>query len=220
MQWEKEAQTKTERTKMRILTAAVKLFDAQGFDGTTVRQIAEAADVNLALISYHFQGKKGLLEVLIATYYEKFFHLLDELERTEQFTSSFDKLKRMIHLYVYFQKDHAAVTRLVQRELSVESMLAREVMTVYIHRWKHGFSTVLEEGMGNGEFAPAPLDELMLAMTSLIVYPYLNPQSVREVYYLEPNSDEFCEWLVSSVIQFITSLLIRKPTLFEYEKGL
>ncbi|MGD8192278.1 forespore capture DNA-binding protein RefZ [Brevibacillus ginsengisoli] len=220
MQWEREEQSKTERTKMRILTAAVKLFDAQGFDGTTVRQIAEAADVNLALISYHFQGKKGLLEVLIATYFEKFFHLLDELEQKEQFSSSFAKLKRMIHLYVYFQKEHAEVTRLVQRELSVESMLAREVMTIYIQRWKHGFTTVLEQGMVNGEFAPAPLDQLMLSLTSLLVYPYLNPQSVREVYYLEPNSDEFCEWLVSSTIQFITSLLIREPTLFEYEKGL
>ncbi len=207
MQWEKEARSKTERTRMRILTAAVKLFDAQGFDGTTVRQIAEAADVNLALISYHFQGKKGLLEVLIATYYEKFFQLLDELLATEQFANSFDKLKRMVHLYVYFQRDHAAITRLVQRELSVESMLAREVMTVYIQRWKHGFSTVIEQGMGTGEFVTMPIDQVMLAMTSLLVYPYLNPQSVREVYYLEPNSDEFCEWLVSSVIQLMMSLL-------------
>ncbi|MGC5327561.1 forespore capture DNA-binding protein RefZ [Brevibacillus sp. SYSU BS000544] len=208
MEWEKETGNKTERTRLRILNAAVKLFDAQGYDGTTVRQIAEAADVNLALISYHFQGKQGLLEVLIATYYEKFFQLLEGEFAGSAHTTALEQLQQMIRLYVFFQRDHAAVTRLVQRELSVESMLAREVMTVYIHRWKHGFASVIEQGMISKEFETGPIDPIILAMTSLLVYPYQNPQTVREVYYLEPNSDAFCEWLISSVIQLVTSLLV------------
>ncbi len=198
-------------TKMRILTAAAKLFDAQGFDGTTVRQIAEAAQVNLALISYHFRGKRGVLEVLIASYYETFFRLLDEQQVRFQSLSPMDKLAAIVRLYVFFQRDHAEVTRLIQRELSVESMLAREVMTVYIQRWKHGFATAIEEGIASGQFRPAAVDQVLLAMTSLLIYPYLNPQSVREVYFLEPGSDEFCEWLVESTVQLLRSLLVSAP---------
>ncbi|MBO8163736.1 MAG: forespore capture DNA-binding protein RefZ [Brevibacillus sp.] len=202
----------TDQTKARILAAAAKLFDAQGFDGTTVRQIAKEADVNLALISYHFQGKRGLLEVLIASYYETFFRLLAAQKAANRGTEPLDELIALVRLYVFFQRDHAAVTRLIQRELSVESMLAREVMTVYIHRWKHSFASIIEDGITRGVFAPLSVDQVLLAMTSLLVYPYLNPQSVREVYYLEPGSDEFCEWLVASVEQLLRSLLKPSPT--------
>ena len=43
-----------------LVAAAARLFAARGYDGVTVRQLAEAADVNLAAVSYHFGGKRGL----------------------------------------------------------------------------------------------------------------------------------------------------------------
>ncbi|MFY0544613.1 forespore capture DNA-binding protein RefZ [Brevibacillus sp. H7] len=197
-----------DQTKLRILSAAAKLFDIQGYNGTSVRQIAEEAQVNLALISYHFQGKQGVLEVLISTYFETLFRRLEELEAEQSGQPPFERLTRILHLYVYFQRDHAPITRLIQRELSVESMLAREVMTLYIHRWKHGIAKVMEEGIGSGHFAPVPIDHVLLSTSSQLIYPFLNPQSVREVYYLEPGSDEFCEWLLTSITQYLRSLLL------------
>ena len=206
---EQEQGKSAQQTRQRILEAAAKLFDANGYDGTSVRQIAVEAKVNLALISYHFQGKQGVLEVLIAHYYETFFRLLAEKAISEDDSRSWmDKLLHVVRLYVYFQRDHSAITRLIQRELSVESMLAREVMTLYIHRWKHEFAVIIEEGMNQGDFVRVPVDHVLLAMSSLLIYPYLNPQSVREVYYLEPASDTFCEWLIESVTVLLHSILL------------
>ncbi len=48
-------------TKEKMLDAAVRLFHTQGYDGTSVRDIATKANVNVALVSYHFGGKKGTL---------------------------------------------------------------------------------------------------------------------------------------------------------------
>lgn len=209
---EQESGKSAAHTRRRILEAAVKLFDAHGYDGTSVRQIAEAAKVNLALISYHFQGKQGVLEVLISQYYETFFHILAKESKLAENVPPMDKLLHMVRLYVYFQRDHAAITRLIQRELSVESMLAREVMTLYIHQWKHEFTMIIEEGMNQGDFEKVPVDYCLLAMSSLLIYPYLNPQSVREVYYLEPASDDFCEWLIESVSVLLRSVLMPSHT--------
>lgn len=50
--------------RMRILASAEKLFAEQGFDGATVRQIALAADVPLALVNYHFGSKEGLYRAI------------------------------------------------------------------------------------------------------------------------------------------------------------
>jgi TetR/AcrR family transcriptional regulator, regulator of cefoperazone and chloramphenicol sensitivity len=47
-------------TRERLLTTAMRLFGARGFDGVSTRELAEAAGVNAALITYHFGTKEGL----------------------------------------------------------------------------------------------------------------------------------------------------------------
>lgn len=49
-----------EGTRAVLLRAAIDLFGRQGFDGTSTREIARAAGVNIAGIAYHFGGKSGL----------------------------------------------------------------------------------------------------------------------------------------------------------------
>ncbi|MFD9285377.1 TetR family transcriptional regulator [Streptomyces mirabilis] len=46
--------------KDRILSAAQKSFLQHGYNATTMRAVAAAADVDPALISYHFGSKQGL----------------------------------------------------------------------------------------------------------------------------------------------------------------
>jgi AcrR family transcriptional regulator len=52
-------------TRERLLDAAEALFADHGRDAVSVRDIAAAAEVNLAAVNYHFQGKDNLyLEVV------------------------------------------------------------------------------------------------------------------------------------------------------------
>ena len=44
----------------RILQKAEQVFGRFGYDGASLRQIAEAAGVPVALVSYHFGSKDGL----------------------------------------------------------------------------------------------------------------------------------------------------------------
>ncbi|MFI5365651.1 MAG: CerR family C-terminal domain-containing protein [Candidatus Binatia bacterium] len=58
-------------TKERLLAAGSVLFAERGFHGTTVRDIAAQAAVNLAAGNYHYGSKKALyLEVLRAQFAE------------------------------------------------------------------------------------------------------------------------------------------------------
>lgn len=49
-----------DETKERILTAAMKLFAADGLDGVTTREICREAGVNGALVNYHYGTKEKL----------------------------------------------------------------------------------------------------------------------------------------------------------------
>jgi AcrR family transcriptional regulator len=49
-----------EGTRERILAAALEIFSQAGFDGTTTRELAARAGVNLGLIKYYFGTKESL----------------------------------------------------------------------------------------------------------------------------------------------------------------
>jgi len=51
----------------QLLDVAMRLFSRQGFDGTTTRQIAQAADVNEAIIFRHFTSKENLYRAVVAS---------------------------------------------------------------------------------------------------------------------------------------------------------
>ena len=57
--------TPTHDTKDRILDAAEVLFADQGYDGTSLRAVTGAADVNLAAVHYHFGSKAALFEAVV-----------------------------------------------------------------------------------------------------------------------------------------------------------
>src|SRR5690349_6704624 len=57
----------TDGARERILEAALDLFGERGLTGTTVRDIAARAKVNVAAISYHFGGKDELYRAVAGT---------------------------------------------------------------------------------------------------------------------------------------------------------
>lgn len=74
-----------ERTRRKIFDVAARLFADKGFKATGVRDIAAAAGVNQALVSYHFGGKGALYHEILAEAVDHAAQLAEaaELERAE-----------------------------------------------------------------------------------------------------------------------------------------
>ncbi len=51
-------------TRQRILSVALDLFTEQGYDGTSLREIAEQLGVTKAALYYHFESKEDILMAL------------------------------------------------------------------------------------------------------------------------------------------------------------
>lgn len=72
----KVAATK-QTTQTKILNAAEALFAREGFEQSSLRQITQHAEVNLASVNYHFGSKKSLIQAVVARYMNAFMPALE-----------------------------------------------------------------------------------------------------------------------------------------------
>lgn len=77
-----------EESRRRIMHCALKLFADQGFERTTVRQIAKVAEVNISAISYYFGDKNGLYR---ATYTETMPCAMDDMDALKKANPSLEQ---------------------------------------------------------------------------------------------------------------------------------
>ncbi len=98
-----ERQRDAERSRQRILDAALKVFSAKGFAGARVAEIAAEARVNAQLIAYYFGGKNGLYDALRSNW--------ESIGSV--FTASDQPFSAMIGTYLGAVFDHPAWARLL-----------------------------------------------------------------------------------------------------------
>ena len=71
-----ELTKKGNETRKRIVDAALTLFARKGFAATGLRELANEAEVNLAMVNYFFGSKKKLLLEIIDTFFTSYISLV------------------------------------------------------------------------------------------------------------------------------------------------
>ncbi|MFM2062162.1 MAG: hypothetical protein RLZZ507_1832 [Cyanobacteriota bacterium] len=83
------------QTRGRILQAAQRLFASQGFDGTTTRDLAQAAGVAEGTLFRHFANKKAILvEVATSGWVDILTDLLTELSEMGSYKAVAQVMRR------------------------------------------------------------------------------------------------------------------------------
>jgi AcrR family transcriptional regulator len=99
-------------TRERLLASALDAFAEHGFDGTTTRDIAARAGVNLGLLQYHFGGKERLWRAAVDRGFEAFWTALEQVARDD----AAPRLADLVRTAVRFAAAHPALVRLVNDE--------------------------------------------------------------------------------------------------------
>lgn len=179
------------QTNRRIVDAAVHLFNTKGYSGTSVREIAKRAKVNVALISYYFNGKQGLLEQLMSSFFDEY---IEQLEKAVQLSDR-ATIRHCVHKAIFdllsYQQMNSQLARLVHRETTIDSVLIREVTTLYLRKEKYYWNKLLQKGMQSGEFKEQPVDLLIIQMKSMLTMPFINPHYLQEIFQVSPSDDYF-----------------------------
>ena len=108
---------KAQQTSLRILKAAAELFEKYGYYNVSIKEIADLAQSNSALISYYFGGKEKLYQKIITMQAEDLASLQAEI--TQQKGTALAKLSDYL-------------TAIMKRHLDTNhhvSLLYREMLT-------------------------------------------------------------------------------------------
>jgi AcrR family transcriptional regulator len=120
-----------------IVRAATSLFAERGIDGTSMRDIAEAAGVREAAIYRHFAGKDELAREIFLSWYGWYCEKLQDI--VSGAARTLDKLREIVRhefsavtehseAFVYFCENEARFVR----SLPPEIVSARRVLTTFI----------------------------------------------------------------------------------------
>lgn len=193
-------------SKDAIVDAAITLFNIKGFTGTSIRDIANKANINVANISYYFDNKHGLLEHCFTIFFESYLHEIEKGYSNADLSATI-ALKEMSKNIIQYQSKNVHLTRFILREISIDSQVIREIMSTYFVKERFFFKEVLEKGMKTGEFRNLSINYTIMQWKALLAMPYLNSQYAREVLQIFPNEDYFADKYTSEINNWIDTVI-------------
>ena len=176
-----------ETTRDRLLAAAREVFAELGFKGATVREICRRAEVNVAAVNYHFNGKEALF--MAALELEPIVNLIGT---SREGGSAEMRLARFIREFMTRLLDGGCTphSQLIMRELLEPSpaldSIAREIM-VPLHEHLAG---LVREIVGDA-VAPGKVRLCVFSIFGQCTY-YRNAREINRHVYpeLEYDADE------------------------------
>ena len=104
--------------KEHIINKAIELFAEKGFEGTSIRDLAAKAEVNVAMVNYYFGSKEKLFKAMVELKAAYLKGVIEEVSKDNSLTE-IQKLDRIIESYVNKMFDNRLFHRIIHQELMV-----------------------------------------------------------------------------------------------------
>ncbi|NPV27470.1 MAG: TetR/AcrR family transcriptional regulator [Firmicutes bacterium] len=150
--------------KTRILEAAENLFADRGFDGVSIREIADQAQVNSAMIYYYFGNKEGLYRGIMEGILSEITSVIDRTIKAGGDPA--ERITQIVNNYISFLQRRRQAAKLWLRVISSEDTKHIEMaVNQYIPKNFLSFEHTIHEGIESGLFRQV---DTRLAAISLI----------------------------------------------------
>ncbi|SEL47240.1 transcriptional regulator, TetR family [Chitinophaga rupis] len=149
--------------QLQILDTAERLFAMHGFHGASVRDIAQEADVNIAMISYYFGSKERLIEAIFLKRVMDVKNGLDELVKNKDL-APLEKINKLIELFVAKISDRPYFCRIMVRAQATQEGVPTELIHEVKKQMYDLVKKLITEGQKKGAFL-GDIDTMMMVNT-------------------------------------------------------
>jgi TetR/AcrR family transcriptional regulator len=191
----------------RLLDEGFKAFAAHGFEGASMRRIAQAAGTSIQRVAYHFPSKeelwKGVMARVVQSSDERRRAVLERLGDV----SAAVKLRHLIVDMVYFLAEAPGIHRIMTFEAASRSSRLDWLCDTLLSRQMRETVDIIEQAQREGAVPPVDAVRLRYAILSICAVPF----SIAAEFETITGHSPFDPEQIEQTIAFICALVFVDP---------
>lgn len=196
-------------TESRILEAARTVFVREGTHTAKLKEIAEEADVNQALLHYYFRDKKTLADTVFETVASEFFPQLEAILTADQPVE--EKIKTFVPTYIDLVQENPYLPSYIVGELNRNpEKLKNRIRSLGLAPFENldSLDRQLTRGAEEGTLRPMSAEEFVVNLVSLCVFPFIARPLLEAAMGVEGEAfDRLVEKRKETVPQFFLNAI-------------
>lgn len=159
-------------TRASIIAAARTLFAQRGLEGTSVREVAEAAGVNNAMIYYHFTDKVEMYRAVLADSFTEF----DRIWEHGVFSTDAParaKIQKYVEELIRFQQDNEEIRRILSMEFASCGKNIKWLADNFFNHSYEKLAAILKTGMKKGELKKVDLSIAISTLVGMVIHSFI-----------------------------------------------
>lgn len=168
-------------TRAAILAAARRVFAQKGINGTSVREVAEAAIVNNAMIYYYFKDKEDLYRAVLSDSFSSLTSIWND--KVFKGTASVTlKIQKYVEGYIRFQQVNEDLRRIMAMEFAGSGGNITWICEKFFSDNYDKLATILKEGIKNGELKKIDPSMAIASLLGIIVHNFIMAPLAQHVH--------------------------------------
>lgn len=189
-----------EVAKDELLRSATNLFSTKGFEETSLRKIAADANVNMALIKYHFGSKMNLWKAVILKLSEEVLEFNDfDLEEVQDSSDMRDMLGALFDRMVDMTFEHPEFSLFVMNESIQKGERFDHLFEKLIKPFHEQSYPFILKGIEMGVLADQDPEELIVMLLSSVSYQQAAPHIIGNFTSIIKDETQWREMIQHSL---------------------
>lgn len=159
-------------SRAAILAAARGVFAQKGYEGTSTREVAEAAGVNNAMIYYHFKGKDDMYRSVIADSFSAVTAIWDDPVFSSPVTVQ-SKIAKFVEGYIRFHQANDELRRIMAMEFAGSGGNICWICDKYFSQSFSRLTALFREGIRKGELKKIDPGVAVISLIGIIVHNFI-----------------------------------------------
>jgi AcrR family transcriptional regulator len=170
--------------QLQIMDKALEVFAEKGFDSASVRDIAQRAEVNVAMISYYFGSKEKLLEAIFMSHTGTMRGKIESILHSKAY-EPLEKVDLLIDTYINLIIENRTFHRLMMRE---QVLIKEGPLYTYLRDMKRQNRALIEVAVKAGQKAGIFQKNIDVSMLSIMLFGSVNHFFSNYKFVCEENA--------------------------------
>ena len=173
-----------------ILAAAIQVFSQKTFEGASLSEIAQAANISHPLVHYHFGSKEKLWKAAVEHVWSNLRHDYRAIIEASVDIQPIDTLKILCRAYGHFATKHPQHIGMITNEIRSSGPRFDWLIDNYILPIHRDMNQVIQKAIDMGQVKKIPMEVITLIMFVSISHFFSVSPLVQKIYGIDSQDED------------------------------